>query len=451
MTLDHAAIKQDIERKKRQIRERHRPEPQEVARFFDEGGFSGRSPFEGIELAKEYSLLLEETLKALTADYQSQLAFLGHGTFGRQEMSLLSDVDLIILNGGLPDEEYWARADRLKRSLIEVGLEPCHTTNLWSTTEQWTRQGRLDIIDIDKTDCSRFLFGDRKLFDDFRQRLKAINISPEELYLNFLINSWYNYWFHRWQWIGQQEPQFKYMQGGRWDVVFIVKCLRHMSPEQNRQYRAGDTQNCSLLIKNDNLDYAINFLYWLRDANHAYSLEHNMEDCERFTENAQEEIASNLGIRRETLVGALEKYRRKVLLQAEQMELRVDERFYQQHRTREWWEKQWLPLKKEIYGSKNKRRDVDQEVIARYKGNDDTIFRLVYIWFSSDSIELENYGRQVIQRGISPGDWAYLVGLVSNSSTPIGICKDLLPLVGSAYELREIRRGIEWRLSPTAQ
>lgn len=430
-------------------------------------------PLQGIELANEYTALLTETLKEVIVD--NNVAVYAHGSFAREELTTLSDADIIILGEKNRREKY---PSKLIDDLHSIGYKDVDMPP-WSTPEQLIRQGMTEIVDKDKVEGMRFLFGNEEVDKKLWEYLNTITTTSDDLYKYFLVKSWYRSLANRKNPMSIVEPNLKHMQGGlRWDFLFITQSFSYVDPLQNKEFRTSLFRRADEILYHvehqrfsdttplefpgesffyigsdprkvsKSLITALDFLIGLRDANQVYSLEHELNDYDKLTEQAQRYIASSMGIKTEELIEALMYHREVVANTADELDTAMHICFSKYNRSQNWWKAIWEPVVNEIRSAIINEREINKGIISVLKENDDPIIKLAYVWFSKDKKTLRVFAENIIDRGyLVDSDWPYLVGLTRNKETPIEIFERFSHLVKlREYKWRSIAGNIEKRL-----
>jgi len=85
--------------------------------------FNGKS--DAFEFSKNYSLLLEDTIRIIIGDKKISFALASAGSFSRRELSPYSDIDLMIISDSIEKDDEEIKA--LVTNLWDGGIEASHT------------------------------------------------------------------------------------------------------------------------------------------------------------------------------------------------------------------------------------------------------------------------------------------------------------------------------------
>ena len=86
-------------------------------------GFDGKS--DAFDFSKNYSVLIEETIRIIIGDKKFSFALASAGSFSRRELSPYSDIDLMIITKSLERDSDDVK--KLITNLWDGGIEASHT------------------------------------------------------------------------------------------------------------------------------------------------------------------------------------------------------------------------------------------------------------------------------------------------------------------------------------
>lgn len=135
----------------------------------------------GVEVSRAITELRDEVVLELSqaaladltggdsAPLSAKFALVAHGGYGRADMAPYSDIDLMILSAAGSAAEIAPLAERLLRDVFDAGLVLGHSVR---TPEEACRLSGQDPLICTSLVESRFLWGNRELFDNFVSRFE---------------------------------------------------------------------------------------------------------------------------------------------------------------------------------------------------------------------------------------------------------------------------------------
>lgn len=135
----------------------------------------------GVEVSRAITELRDEVVLELSqaaladltggdsAALSARFALVAHGGYGRADMAPYSDIDLMILSAAGSAAEIAPLAERLLRDVFDAGLVLGHSVR---TPEEACRLSAQDPLICTSLVESRFLWGNRELFDSFASRFE---------------------------------------------------------------------------------------------------------------------------------------------------------------------------------------------------------------------------------------------------------------------------------------
>jgi [protein-PII] uridylyltransferase len=131
---------------------------------------------ESLKFSLEYSLLVEEFIRALAHNGKYNFALASAGSFSRRELSPFSDIDLMFITGSVPENE--KDIVELVTRLWDNGIEVSHTVREFSDIHKFIES---DLHTFTQFFETRFLLGSDKIYllwndillDSVTEELKA--------------------------------------------------------------------------------------------------------------------------------------------------------------------------------------------------------------------------------------------------------------------------------------
>ena len=245
-------------------------------------------------LVKYHSWLIDQILLGIerraSADYAESAfgALVAVGGYGRRELNLESDIDLLLLLPREADRQTEEAIESLIRCCWDLGLKIGHSVR---TVSQCVEQASGDLSVMTNLLEARLIGGDGALFEQLRQALRDPGVWPSDAYFTAKLQEQEARHLRYGDTAYNLEPNLKESPGGLRDLQMI-------SWVTNRYFGAG---NLAELVEHrflTPLEYrglirGRNFLWWLRNGLHLLS-----GRCEdRLLFDYQRELASQLGYR----------------------------------------------------------------------------------------------------------------------------------------------------------
>lgn len=207
----------------------------------------------------------EETLSA-PSDSLSGVALVAHGGYGRRQVAPFSDVDVMILRSGASRRLAAALAERLLRDGFDAGLELGHSVR---TIRQACQLAWRDPTICSSLLDSRFLIGDRRLFERFWQGFcRAVRRRASAL-VSAIQRARSEERIRYGETVYLLEPNIKRSRGGLRDAHLVgwIGRIRWGASDPAELVRLG------ILTPEDaqRLEQAVAFLLWLRNELHFYA------------------------------------------------------------------------------------------------------------------------------------------------------------------------------------
>ena len=143
--------------------------------------YNGKS--DAFVFSKNYSLLIEDTIRIILADKKFSFALASAGSFSRRELSPYSDIDLMIISESIDKDD--ADIKEVIRSLWDGGIEASHTVREISDIQKYLST---DLHTFTQFFETRFILGDILLYNTWNTALlDSINEeSKKALITNFI-------------------------------------------------------------------------------------------------------------------------------------------------------------------------------------------------------------------------------------------------------------------------
>lgn len=131
-------------------------------------------------LIKQYAFYIDTVLEYcfkfhLSPQQQKLCSLVAVGGYGRKELLPASDVDLLLLLDGEPDQEFETSLSTFLTVLWDFGLEIGHSVR---TISDCIEQGQDDITVITNMIESRYISGSMPLYNNFQQAISVKNLWP---------------------------------------------------------------------------------------------------------------------------------------------------------------------------------------------------------------------------------------------------------------------------------
>jgi [protein-PII] uridylyltransferase len=250
--------------------------------------------------------LLIDTWKAITAPFAGTLALIAVGGYGRQELHLHSDVDILVLvdqpeksGPELQDPPYQEALSAFFTLLWDIGLKPAQSTR---SIEETVEEARADQTIMTNLLEARLLEGPQKLFNNLNERLSTKHLWPSREFFAAKMAEQEARYAKYHDTAYSLEPNVKEGPGGLRDIQIIGWIIK-------RHYGSPDLRDLIVhgwLTEAEfaELSETRNFLWRVRFALHA--LTDRGED--RLLFEYQRELAERFGYRGETPNEAVEQF-----------------------------------------------------------------------------------------------------------------------------------------------
>jgi len=133
--------------------------------------------------SKDYSLLIEETIRIIIGQNKFSFALTSAGSFSRRELSPYSDIDLMIISKSIDKDN-----DHIKKlitSLWDGGIEASHTVRELSDIQKYLST---DLHTFTQFFETRFIAGDALLYNKWNNALlDSINDKTKTLLITNFI------------------------------------------------------------------------------------------------------------------------------------------------------------------------------------------------------------------------------------------------------------------------
>ncbi len=188
----------------------------------------------GFNFCVSLSLLIEEYIIKILNGKKFKFSILASGGFSRRELSPYSDIDVMFL---LPegDDDYSSEINQIITNLWDCGIEISHTVRKMSDAKKFLDE---DLHSFTQFFETRFLFGSKKLYNDWNKNL--FNLLDESKKIN-LMQEYFEDFRKRHLKYGDSpkvlEPNIKFTAGGLRDLqsvewMYSIKNNINLSEDQ---------------------------------------------------------------------------------------------------------------------------------------------------------------------------------------------------------------------------
>lgn len=141
------------------------------------------SKSDAFEFSKNYSVLIEDTIRIILAGKDFNFTLASAGSFSRRELSPYSDIDLMIISRSIADDD--AKIKDVITSLWDGGIEASHTVREISDIKKYLDT---DLHTFTQFFETRFISGNDALYNEWNNKLlKSINNESERLLISNYI------------------------------------------------------------------------------------------------------------------------------------------------------------------------------------------------------------------------------------------------------------------------
>jgi len=217
----------------------------------------------------------------------SRAALLAVGGYARREMSIHSDVDLLLLHEGAVTQYVTRLSERIQLWLWDAGLTVGCATRTIAETLELARADNTVFTGILDT---RFLAGDPVFYHEFTDAIRRELLGDVELFLERQIDSARQRHAAYGESLYLLQPNLKEGAGGLRDYHAAIWAMRAVLPSARG---LEDLLHYGLLTESEMEDYrdALDFLWWVR--NELHLLAKRRQDQMSF--EVQEQVAMALG------------------------------------------------------------------------------------------------------------------------------------------------------------
>lgn len=141
------------------------------------------SKSDAFEFSKNYSVLIEDTIRIILAGKDFNFTLASAGSFSRRELSPYSDIDLMIISRSIAEDD--AKIKDVITSLWDGGIEASHTVREISDIKKYLDT---DLHTFTQFFETRFIKGNDSLYNEWNDKLlKSINNESEKLLISNYI------------------------------------------------------------------------------------------------------------------------------------------------------------------------------------------------------------------------------------------------------------------------
>lgn len=172
---------------------------------------------DALRFSKEYSLLIEEMIRAVAGNNKYNFAVASAGSFSRREFSPYSDIDIIFIAESVEDNE--KQISELVTKFWDNGLEVSHTVRDLTDIQKYKLT---DLHTFTQFFETRYLLGSEKIYNQWNEELiKTLNEDIKDQLIKGLIEDSEE----RYKKYGNSpkmlEPNVKFSAGGLRDLQLV--------------------------------------------------------------------------------------------------------------------------------------------------------------------------------------------------------------------------------------
>ena len=172
---------------------------------------------DALKFSKEYSLLIEEYIRAVAGNSRYNFAVVSAGSFSRREFSPYSDIDVIFIAESV--DENAKEITELVTRFWDNGIEVSHTVKDLSDIQQYLLSDLHTFTTFFET---RFLFGNEKIYNIWNDELiKALNEDTKADLIKRLIEDSEERYNKYGSSPKMLEPNVKFSAGGLRDLQLV--------------------------------------------------------------------------------------------------------------------------------------------------------------------------------------------------------------------------------------
>lgn len=121
---------------------------------------------DALKFSKEFSLLIEETIRSLAGKNKYKFVLASAGSFSRRELSPYSDIDLMFITESVQENEH--EIAKIIQTLWDYGLEVSHTVRDFSDIEKFLNT---DLHSFTQFFETRFILGSESVYNNWNEKL----------------------------------------------------------------------------------------------------------------------------------------------------------------------------------------------------------------------------------------------------------------------------------------
>lgn len=236
-------------------------------------------------ITKKFDKILKKQFKNIEDFSKKECCLLAIGGYGRAEMALYSDIDLLLISENTLNENI---ISDIVYPLWDNGVE---ITGLYRTIDECIKVASLDIRSLTSMYDSRYLAGSKRVYQVFRNKLIDYFSSTENVEWHFKtkLTEYYRRLARYGDSVFIREPHIKEGEGGLRSyqtVLWISKVLYNINEFK-------DLEKLKFINSKSLKDWrnALNFLWYVRQGMHI----ENSRKHDRLNYDIQEKFAKNLG------------------------------------------------------------------------------------------------------------------------------------------------------------
>lgn len=201
-------------------------------------GFTGND--DALEFSKEYSKLVENTIREICSYSEFNFVIASAGSFSRRELSPYSDIDIMLITRSIDSDK--AQINNLITRLFDCGVAVSHTVRELTDPEVFIKT---DLHSFTQFFETSFIFGDKPLYDNWLNNIAQLITDSQAKMLLKNFNSDLN---QRYLKYGSSpkflEPNVKMSAGGLRDLQSVEWMYLLFNKKLNRsQNQLSQTEN----------------------------------------------------------------------------------------------------------------------------------------------------------------------------------------------------------------
>lgn len=263
-----------------------------------------------LEFSVQYSMLVEEFIRAIAGNKKYKFALASAGSFSRRELSPYSDIDIMFITESLDESK--EDISKLVTTFWDSGIEAAHTIRDFSDIKKYLVS---DLHTLTQFYETRYLLGSNTIYEKWNEQL--LKVLKDKLRVK-ILNSIFEDFRLRYEKYGDSpkvlEPNVKLSAGGlrdfqsvEWMYIFKNKTFLEKQQETTQaeafihtllKEKITSKEECKRLFVSYKLILSIRNLLHLT----------SNQRTDRFEFNAQKKIAKIFGYKESELTQFMRKY-----------------------------------------------------------------------------------------------------------------------------------------------